>query len=656
VIRRGEFIVTHWEHQNSIKKLAAMSIRDLLAKALAHHQAGRLHEAKIIYDQSLNLDPLHPDALHLRGVIAMQTGDPDMAVRLIERAIQIHSTNAGYHANLAQARLAQRRVDAALDAFRTAARLDPRNPQYAAGTASCLAQQGHLVEAEAQLRKVAQDHPDYALAWLNLGNAVLEQRRPHEALEFCLRAAKLEPQSADAHVGVGRALHALGRFEEAEGAYRRCLALQPDADTGYRSLAAFLIDSGKFADAVTTCEQGLLRDPRSVELQMMLGSAFVHQGRMTAALRAFRSAAELAPNDSRALWALGIALRATGSLEEGMKQCKRVLELQPDSPEFRHAIAGAYLALGDLQAGWKEYEWRPARQTFIAENSHIRLAHELPASLQGRKVCLLREQGLGDELFFLRYASELKSRGAEITYLANAKLASLLGRVRALDQVLTGEIPLAKAELTMLAGDLPRLLGASNYPPPLSLTPLPQRLQELRQRMAALGPPPYIGLTWRAGVAPEDQRGTSWMLHKRIPLEDLGAALRGVEGTFVALQRRPHPGEIERLAGALGRPLHEFTALNEDLEAMLALLALLDDYISVSNTNVHLRAGTGHTARVLVPCPPEWRWMAAGDQSPWFPGFHVYRQGPDGDWNDALGRLTRELLDARRTRALQFPS
>jgi tetratricopeptide (TPR) repeat protein len=633
-----------------------MSIRNLLAKALAHHQAGRLQEAKIVYDQILKLDTQHSDALHLRGVIALQSGDPDMAARLIEKAIQVHSTNAGYHANLAQARLAQQRVAAALDAFRTAARLDPSNPQYAVGMASCLAQQGHLVEAEAQLRKVAKDHPDYTLAWLNLGNAVLEQGRHAEALELFLHAVKLEPQSADAHGAVGRALHALARFEEAEAAYHRCLALQPEAGTTYRSLASVLLDSGKFADAVTTCEQGLLRDPRSVELQIMLGSAFVHQGRMIAALRAFRSAAELAPNDSRALWALGIALRATGSLEEGMVQCKRVLELQPDSPEFRHAIAGAYLSLGDLQAGWKEYEWRLARQTFIAENPHIRLAHELPANLQGRTVCLLREQGLGDELFFLRYAAELKSRGAEITYLANAKLASLLGRVRALDQVLTGEIPLAKAELTMLAGDLPRLLGASNYPPPLSLTPLPQRLQELRQRMAALGSPPYIGLTWRAGVAPEDQRGTSWMLHKRIPLEDLGAALRGVGGTFLALQRRPHPGEIERLGGALGRPLHDFTALNEDLEAMLALLALLDDYIGVSNTNVHLRAGTGRTARILVPCPPEWRWMAAGDESPWFPGFTVYRQGPDGDWSDALARLTRDLLNSCRPRPLQFPS
>jgi hypothetical protein len=69
----------------------------------------------------------------------------------------------------------------------------------------------------------------------------------------------------------------------------------------------------------------------------------------------------------------------------------------------------------------------------------------------------------------------------------------------------------------------------------------------------------------------------------------------------------------------------------------------VDDYIGVSNTNVHLRAGTGRSARVLVPGPPEWRWMIHGEESPWFPGFRIYRQAPDGDWSEALARLAADL-------------
>lgn len=165
----------------------------------------------------------------------------------------------------------------------------------------------------------------------------------------------------------------------------------------------------------------------------------------------------------------------------------------------------------------------------------------------------------------------------------------------------------------------------------------------MTDRLAALGPPPYLGLTWRAGIAPEQQRGMDWVLHKTVPLESLGHALRNAEGTLIALQRNPEGGEVERLAMLSGRPVHDLTALNEDLEGMLALLAIVDDYIGVSSTNMHLRAGVGRSARVLVPGPPEWRWMVRGEESPWFPGFRTYRQAPDGDWSDALARLAGDL-------------
>ena len=115
-------------------------------------------------------------------------------------------------------------------------------------------------------------------------------------------------------------------------------------------------------------------------------------------------------------------------------------------------------------------------------------------------------------------------------------------------------------------------------------------------------------------------------------------------GTFIAVQRNPQPGEIESLSSEFGQPVHDFSELNEDLEGMLALMSLLDDYIGVSNTNTHLRAGVGKTGRVLVPNPPDWRWMMNhGRTSPWFPGFTVYRQSLNGDWDTALADLKRDL-------------
>jgi len=35
--------------------------------------------------------------------------------------------------------------------------------------------------------------------------------------------------------------------------------------------------------------------------------------------------------------------------------------------------------------------------------------------------------------------------------------------------------------------------------------------------------------------------------------------------------------------------------------------------------------------------------MAAGEHSPWFPGFRIYRQAPDGDWKSAMEQLAQDL-------------
>jgi hypothetical protein len=77
---------------------------------------------------------------------------------------------------------------------------------------------------------------------------------------------------------------------------------------------------------------------------------------------------------------------------------------------------------------------------------------------------------------------------------------------------------------------------------------------------------------------------------------------------------------------------------------MLALMAQLDEYVGVSNTNTHLRAAVGRPSRVLVPANIlDWRWMSEGERSPWFPDCRIYRQTPEGSWLGATLLLQGDL-------------
>jgi hypothetical protein len=281
---------------------------------------------------------------------------------------------------------------------------------------------------------------------------------------------------------------------------------------------------------------------------------------------------------------------------------------------------------------------------------HLRaqLPHEsaLPDPAYPGKVILHGEQGLGDTLFFLRFAAQLAPWQGRMAFWGDERLFALLSRTPLFDAFIPAaqrpELSFRAAPWPLWVGDLPHLLargGDPGFPPPLRLLPDPARVARFRSALAALGPAPWLGITWRAGLRREGRI----VLSKQVPIGPLADALRGVGGTIVALQRAPQPGEIESLSQDLGRPVHDYSSVNAELEDMLALLEALDLYVGVSNTNTHLRAGLGRRGHVLVPWPPEWRWPDGPGASPWFPDCDVYRQGGDGDWRHGLERLRADL-------------
>jgi protein O-GlcNAc transferase len=111
----------------SLDGQAARAERDQqVAQAIEHHRAGRLQDALALYQQVLEGDPDHADALHLAGVVAAQLGDQSTAIGLIEEAISVNPGVADFHSNLGIALRGLGRLDEALASFRQALALNPR--------------------------------------------------------------------------------------------------------------------------------------------------------------------------------------------------------------------------------------------------------------------------------------------------------------------------------------------------------------------------------------------------------------------------------------------------------------------------------------------------------------------------------------------------
>lgn len=143
------------------------SIDAILNRGLAHHQAGRLGEAEQLYRAVLQADPRCADARHLLGLVALQAGQADVAVGLLEGAIRLRGNSPVYHNNLGEALRMLSRWDEAIAAYQQAIRLQPSFAEAHNNLGTVYQNQGRLDAALASYETAIACKPDYANAHYN---------------------------------------------------------------------------------------------------------------------------------------------------------------------------------------------------------------------------------------------------------------------------------------------------------------------------------------------------------------------------------------------------------------------------------------------------------------------------------------------------------
>lgn len=126
-------------------------ISDTLALAVRHHRAGNLTSAEGMYREVLRAHPNHPDALHLLGVLAKQTGRAELAIESIAKAVELNVRDPAFYFNLGNALRDRGRLDQAASHYRRAVELDATFAKAHLNLGAVLHHQGHLDEALASI-------------------------------------------------------------------------------------------------------------------------------------------------------------------------------------------------------------------------------------------------------------------------------------------------------------------------------------------------------------------------------------------------------------------------------------------------------------------------------------------------------------------------
>ncbi len=609
-----------------------------IEKTVGLYQTGELTRATNLCQRILTDQPNHSGALHLLGVIQHKAGDYAQAVDLIEQAVVLNPKLDSSWCNLGLAHSALGQHEQAIDCYQRALAL----------------------------------HPLSTAANLNLGMALSAVGEVKEAVPFYDRAIQLKPELPQAHYNLGNALWFLGQYFEAEHSYRRALALKPDFPEACLNLGITLADLEQFPAAIVFYRRALQLKPDWSEAHYKFGQALQGLEQHDEALLSFQRAAELNPAfahavvsqvgrekavdgqpdqamaqlDHAPLPVLGMpellsnrgnALMAAGQPDKAIAHFDQALAFKPGYPEVLHNKSLALLLDGKLEEGFPLYEYRPAARN--AAPKEYGCQHWEGQNLKGKRILLVKEQGLGDQIQFLRYVPLLTAMGAEVDVLLDPSLLRLASTVPGVARVLDALPSHPNYDYWTFLLSVPHQLGTKldsipNGAPYLAAQPDTVNAWCKDINDCAQGRR-RVGLVWSGSNTHTNNRNRSIALEALAPLAQIDGLC------LVILQQDASP---EALAQVF-RNTEVLMAGEQckDFADTAAAIMNLDLVISVDTAVAHLAGALGRPVWTLIPYNRDWRWLLDRDDSPWYPSMRLYRQRQYGQWDEVIARVAQDL-------------
>jgi tetratricopeptide (TPR) repeat protein len=602
--------------------------------------AGRGQEAEDAYRQAIRLDGMNALARMGLGELKLAAECPEAAIVEFELALKREPALVAAHLGLGNALAVMGRSQEALGRYQQALALRPRLPEAEFAAGFVLARMGRVKEAESRYRRALAQRPDFAAAWMNLGNLLREQSREAYAEAALKRAVELSPELVAGWINLAILDRERKRPEEAEAHLRKAFALNPCQVETLIAWCQFRAAERDLTGAWEWLRWALERNPGHDEAVNMQGILLHTEGRFREAIEAFERAEEL--GNHAAASNRGNALLDLGRMEDGLKAHERAAELDPANPGAQYNLALTRLRLGKWERGWTEYEarWR------------FREVHRVPRRfqqprwrgepLEGRRVLLHAEQGLGDTIQFSRYAALVAARGGTAVLQVQEPVERLLGSLAAVragvaQTALLGQTP-PVFDLECPLMSLPAVFRTTveTVPwPGAYLGPDPELAAEKRMLATGIGPGPHVGLAWAGNPRYKADRQRSVNLETLLPL----LRISGV--TWISLQKGDPAEELDALPADV--LVWDGSSRDRDLAETAALVAALDLVVTTDTCIAHLAGAMAKPVWILLPHLADWRWMQQIETTPWYPTARLFRQQSPGDWPGVVERVIGEL-------------
>jgi tetratricopeptide (TPR) repeat protein len=503
------------------------------------------------------------------------------------------------------------------------------------------------------------------LAWYLLAISREKTGDLGNSLKCYESALLLLPDPEMVAADLGRLAYRLNLKDIAGELFKRHLAKDPTSTEVANNLACVLRDTHRYGEAVDVLKPAIGQSPNDPLLWNTLGTVLSEQGDVETSITFFEEALRNDPHFAKARYNLGNSKLIMGDVKGALQDCETALGGKITAEEaamMRLARSTILLCDGQVSEGWEAYEVR--LDPDFADVTHFMIDRPkwgLDSNIKGKRLLIMGEQGLGDEVMFANLLpdilADLGPDGRLFIALEKRLVPLFAGSFpqaevgphatyRVGHHVVRGAPFVAERTDIDLWVPLASLLrkyrrNVADFPNRKHfLTPDPARVAHWQEVLKGAPAGPKVGILWKS-LRMEGARLRSFS-----PFEQWAAVLTTPGVSFINMQYGDCAEEIAAAKALYGIEIWQPPQidLKDDLADVGALACALDLTIGFANATTNIAAACGAPVW-MISSPGAWPQLGT-KVMPWYPQVRVFTPSSFQQWHPLMQAISQTLRDA----------